>query len=762
MSHPLSRREFLSDTVATAGVSWGGLRIFADPALAAGETASQQGKSAPANPKDQFIYGAAFFRPPDPLRSKRREMLREVAEKYKFNLIRIYLAWVYCNPERDRFDFSELEEVMGYCDEFGLRVLMGVIIEEAPYWLEKAHPETRFVDATGHAQRLSDSGNNVSGGWPGLCMDWEPVQQAAARFIREMVKVVSPHPSMYAYDCWNEPHLEPSTPRNIWATPQDTLFCYCDKTIGAFQDWLKKKYGSLQMLNQAWVRRYPDWTVIDPPRHMGAYLDWIDWRSFIIDRSTRMMRFRVDSVRAADTRHVLESHASLHAPIDPVAVFGINGWRLAEVVDTWGLSLFPRWGNLAIFEGAAKVEITRSYAAGKPFWMTELQGGHGNNGLRRSPKMRPRDIRLWNWMTVAGGAKGLIYWDYPTEATGTEASGFGLVARDGSATERVLEAAEDNRLIQANWDVIKDFQPTAEIAILFDQDNALLAYAMSGNEEASTNSFRGYYKALWNADLWVDVIEPASLAEANYHVVIVPWHLIGKKDTCDQLRHFVEKGGTLILETAFGMFDEKCFFNPVIPPYGLAEAFGYREEESYFLGSTSGSNAAVTPQALPPMERIYHEPEIEFDQPIAVTLKGNTFLTPITISSARPIAKSYGFNVAAMKRLGNGQMYYIGTNLGASIMAGNDGGIDLIKAIVTSIVPPTVSARNVRPRLIRSPQGSLLVVFNDTPEDQIASIRLPFQYRRATDLYTEQERQIEQNVIPVAVPYQDVIVLRLE
>ena len=41
-------------------------------------------------------------------------------------------------------------------------------------------------------------------------------------------------------------------------------------------------------------------------------------------------------------------------------------------------------------------------------------------------------------------------------------------------------------------------------------------------------------------------------------MIIAPWHLIGKKETCEALRHFVEGGGTLILETSFGLFDERC------------------------------------------------------------------------------------------------------------------------------------------------------------------------------------------------------------
>ena len=94
-------------------------------------------------------------------------------------------------------------------------------------------------------------------------------------------------------------------------------------------------------------------------------------------------------------------------------------------------------------------------AAGKDFWMTELQGGHANEGLSRSPQMRPRDVRSWNWLAVASGAKGMVYWAYLAEATGREATGFGLVNRDGTTTDRAEEAARNNQLIQAHWDLIQ-------------------------------------------------------------------------------------------------------------------------------------------------------------------------------------------------------------------------------------------------------------------------------------------------------------------
>ena len=65
-------------------------------------------------------------------------------------------------------------------------------------------------------------------------------------------------------------------------------------------------------------------------------------------------------------------------------------------------------------------------------------------------------------MELAGGGgrrQGNPLLDLSRRSHGREATGYGLVDRDGSETERVVEAAEDNRLIQAHWDILKDYVP---------------------------------------------------------------------------------------------------------------------------------------------------------------------------------------------------------------------------------------------------------------------------------------------------------------
>jgi isocitrate dehydrogenase len=118
--------------------------------------------------------------------------------------------------------------------------------------------------------------------------------------------------------------------------------------------------------------------------------------------------------------------------------------------------------------------------------------------------------------------------------------------------------------------------------------------------------------------------------------------------------------------------------------------------------------------------------------------------------------------VGAKKKLGKGQVYYIGTNLGASIASGNDAGIELVRSIVVEAARPVVTADKVRPRLVEGKKHSLLIVFNDTSEDQSASIKLPSRYHRAYDIHQSREVAMAQNAVHLTVPYEGVSVLQLE
>jgi beta-galactosidase GanA len=747
-----SRRTFLQSTAPAFALTWGGLKLYA------GHSDDTAVATRPV-PAHDFICGSLVYRPPNPPRAERREVLRTMSQDHHFNLMRAFPTWDYYQRGPNDYNFAEIEELMHYCDELGLKVLMGVAIETAPYWLEQAHPETRWVDSTGQAVHLRGNSSHITGGFPGLCLDWEPVQVAARAYIHELVGVVSKHPSMYAWDAWNEPVLRAADGRNIWATTPEMLYCYCERTIAEFRQWLKQRYTTIDGLNAAWSRLYPDWDAVDAPRILGTAPDWVDWRRYMIDRSVRDMHLRADTVRAAGSKHMIGSHAGQGSPpLGSFAIQSVSTARLAEVVDFWGLSQFPRGPGARLFENSANMELARSSADGKEFWLTELQGGDSRLDLVDGGYfMRPKDIRTYNWLALATGAKAVVYWQYMPEGTGQESMRNGLVSRDGSTTDRVEEADKNHTLIQAQWgSVVRNFHPRPQIAILYDQDNALLTFAMTGNEKNSIDAISGYYKGFWEMDLPVDFIEPDGLSNSNYKVVVAPWHLVGKESTCAALQRYVESGGTLILEAGFGLFDERFFYNPVVPPHGLAEIFGYQEEHNFLVRNEK------LPADASPDDAIYYQPPIEFSEPVQVRMTARTYLTPIKLTSAKQIASSYGKPLGARKRVGQGEMIYVGTCLGAALLASDAGALELLRSMVQPVAASEVTAEKVRPRLMRGEGHSLLAVFNDTVHEQTVSIRLPVEFQSAKNIHSGNVLPIRNHMVELTIPNQDVMVLQLD
>jgi beta-galactosidase GanA len=713
-----------------------------------------------------FYYGTQFYRPPNPPRSERRQHLERIAGEAGFNIIKIWPTWTWFNPSEGEFDFDELHEMMAACDELGLKVVVNPSLESAPYWLEQKYPDSRFVNALGDAMYLRGMQTNPTGGWPGLCLDHPQVREQADLFLTTLAQKLDGYDSLLVWDCWNEPMIEPSRGSRIWATPDERLFCYCPHTIAAYRGWLQERYGSVADLNEAWARRFSDWEQIEPPRVHGTYADWLDWRRFIIENMVGQMRFRYKALRAGDGhRHPIMSHItqmqSLPQDADGAQLEtigkrqytfqGCDPWRLAEVCDMWGTSLFPKGWKASAAEMAQRLDLTRSSAQGKEWWNSETEGGGvAGTGLKTIDYVRPNDIRMENWMCVAYGAKAIMYWQWLSEVTGMEGRRWGLIDRDGRTTDRVREAARMARLINDQWDIIEGFEPEARVALLFDSDIPLMCFALDGDEEPSVESHVGYYRAVWEADLKADIIPPQYLSPEQYDVVIVPFYPLLVPETAAKLRTFVEAGGLLIAESGFGLYDYHGMAHTTVPPYGLDEVAGLQEAEPFYTDHDA-------PEAL---DEIQRAPWLTFSEPVSGQVRAHTYVTSLLLRGAEPIG-SYGkITVGAHYRFGQGEVYYFGTNLGGAICRGDIVAKQMVKTLLLKRVLPSMTGVKLRPRCVTGGDGALLVVVNEHDEAQTEVLTLPEGYGQVKDLLGERTLPLDDQRLSVTVPARDVAVFR--
>ncbi len=712
-----------------------------------------------------YIYGTHYFRPPNPPRGEHREHLTRIKEQLGFDVIRLRMQWNAIHRRPDVFQWDEYDEIVELCREVGLQFFLETSIESAPYWLEREHPETRYVSANGQAIELGPYDSTQFGGYPGLCFHHDVVTRQAARYITAMVEHFRRQPHLLMYDCWNEPHLEPAWICNYWGNMGDRLFCYCTATRQAFRDWLAGKYGDVETLNATWGRAYGEWQDVQPPNRHGTYADWLDWARFWHDQLAAHMQWRYDTIKAADPAHSVASHSGAVPPFLPRPNAFIHNEKLARPVDLWGTSFSPKIHNWTLADCAGTIDATRSAAAGKPFWISEMAGGatYGGRGFDKTPLPTERDYRAWNWLSVVGGAKATVHWCYLEESTGPEAGSFGLVRANGDLTPRAKAAARNAKLLREYSPILMPYQPTPQVGILFDPDNSTQLFAMENADDLHTQSHMGYYRAIWAADATARYVTYDSLAKlAGLQVLVIPMCLTLPDHVADAIAEFVAGGGTLIAEARTGLFDHRGYNRPVLPAGCLADVCGCVEGEALYSDPENRPrNNNPDNEAWP--DPIYNGPEIEFHDPVTARIRTRQYLVPLQPTTGTPIAECMGHTLAVRNEYGKGRAYYIGTYLGIGIFRQDAAAMQLMTTLLHRHITVPVRGLRLRPRLIEGLGQAILAVFNDSRTETIReSIELPAEYTTARAIYDEQEIQIHQSLLEVTVGPEDAVVVYLQ
>ena len=520
--------------------------------------------------------GAQYFRPPNPPRADWRRDLERMHDA-GMDTVKLWACWSWMNPEPGVYDFDELDELIGIARELELTVVVNTIIENAPYWLEQAHPEARYTDQEGRAIQLTAAMNTPGGGWPGLCFDNEVVWEAAEGFLGALVDRYGDEVAIW--DVWNEPHLEPAS------YYPERQFCYCDASLDRFARWLRHRYASLDGLNRAWSRRYSDWSQVAPPRVFEAVPDLLDWRESWFDTLRSWLDRRVEAVRSRREDAVVMTHVALSGFTGQLATHTLDEFTLPGGVDLFGTSSFPTWLMADDHvEHLFNLDTARDAAGVTPFWQAELQGGRGRrDGLRTTGQPGDDVVTLWLWNALAAGATGVMFWQWRPELLGPESPGYGLTAPDGSPTsrvDRVTEFASVARLPELDGRRAE----APRVGLLVSRGSALHAYATDRTMDVYRDAVLGAYRMLTDQDVPVAIVS-AERAETDGlpdHLDAIYWPMpsVASDALAEQLAAFVERGGTLVSEATPGEYTELGVRRPSVPPAPLDDVFGVRDVES--------------------------------------------------------------------------------------------------------------------------------------------------------------------------------------
>lgn len=505
-----------------------------------------------------MYFGTQYYRPPFPGSEDWDRDLSLIAET-GFNIVKLWAVWSWVESTPGKFRFDDLDRIVERCEASGLKVVINLVPEGAPYWLERAHPDARYCSHDGEKLSFSGAANLPSGGWPGLCRDKPEVEALSNRFLSEVAARYADHGTVIGYDVWNEPHIDPA-----FDYPEK-LFCYCEHSRHKFAAWLQAKYGTVEALNAAWHRAYADWEDAVAPIRFGTYPDMMDWRLFWLGNHTDWLTSRVDAVKAAAPEKFAMTHVPFSGYLGQCGEGGLgqtltDEFWLADRVEAFGLTSFPKWlmGN-DFLQHLMNVELVAEAAEGKPFWQSELQSGGGLWGIEGNPVALPEELRLWNWNAIMGGAKGVLYWQWRPEPSGMESPGFGLTALDGGPSERTVEAGRIARRFLDVPDFHQARRALPANGIYVSRTADLFAFAAARGEKLYAQALYGVYTAACDAGVPVRFVHGDHLSRAweeGVKTLYVPASFALSDAETAELKAFAAAGGKLVLEACSGLYDE--------------------------------------------------------------------------------------------------------------------------------------------------------------------------------------------------------------
>jgi beta-galactosidase len=473
------------------------------------------------------------------------------------NVVRLAeFAWSRMEPTEGEFNFDWLYQAVELAAQYGMEVVLGTPTAAPPAWLTQKYPETLATRADGRQATH------------GLRCHYSPANLTYLRFCQriaeEMAKCFGKNAHVIGWQIDNEYNS----------------VSYDTETRQHFQDWLKKKFGSLEALAEHWTTAYwsedySDWSQIPFPvgNHNPGLL--LAFQQFVTHVYVEFQRTQVEAIRA----YSLPQQWITHNFMKWFDTY--DHYALSEDLDIASWDNYIPTGHLDYVENGAVHDLIRGLKR-KNFWLMETQPGQVNWSSINTTLDRG-EVRAMAWHAIGHGADAVLYWQWRSALNGQEQMHGSLIAPDGKPRNVYHEVAELGRDLQTANSYLEDTQPTAQIAILHTyEDRWAINFQRHTRDFDPVKHLLSFYKPLRESGHTLDIVHPLAPL-SDYKLVVAPNLNILDEPTTQHLLDYVNSGGHLVLGPRSGVKDA---FNALLTtrqPGPLAEAFGAHVEEYYAL-----------------------------------------------------------------------------------------------------------------------------------------------------------------------------------
>lgn len=448
-------------------------------------------------------------------------------------------SWAALQPSEEEYNFTKLDKIMELVRENGFQVVLATSTGAHPAWMAKKYPDILRVEFDGRKRKF--------GGRHNSCPNSPTYRKYSVRLAKKLAERYQNYDNIVAWHISNEYGGE----------------CYCENCEKAFRVWLKKKYKTLDAVNEAWNttfwgHTFYDWDEIVLPDLRSEHFEYD--RSQFQGITLDYKRFNSESILEC---YQMEYEAVKSVTPDIPVTTNLMGFFKMLDYKMWAKYMdFISWDNYPANEDSPAMiamnhDLMRGIKEGEPFVLME-QTPSVTNWLPYNALKRPGVMRLWSYQAVAHGSDSVMFFQMRRSVGACEKLHGAVIDHVGTNETRVYREV---RALGEELDRIGDLtlgaKTEAKVALYFDWDNwwAVECSAGPSCELKYKDEILNYYEALHRRNVPIDLVGPEDELE-GYQLLIAPVLYMIKEEYDEKIRHFVKEGGTFVTTFFSGYADE--------------------------------------------------------------------------------------------------------------------------------------------------------------------------------------------------------------
>ncbi|RSX51690.1 beta-galactosidase [Bifidobacterium goeldii] len=495
----------------------------------------------------------------------------ELMQKAGVNLVSLGIfSWAKIEPEEGVYDFDWLDRIIDKLGKAGIATDLASATASPPLWLTQAHPEVLWKDYRGDTC------------WPGARQHWRPTspifREYALNLCRKMAEHYKDNPYVVAWHVGNEYGCH-------------NRFDYSDDAMRAFQKWCKKRYKTIDAVNEAWgtafwAQHMNDFSEIIPPRFIG------DGNFMNPGKLLDFKRFSSDALKEfyIAERDVL-AEITPGRPLTTNFMVSASGTGLDY--DDWGNEVdfvsndhYFTPGDQHFDELAYSASLTDGIARKDPWFQME----HSTSAVNWRPinyRVEPGALVRDSLAQVAMGADAICYFQWRQSKAGAEKWHSSMVPHAGPDSQifrDVCELGADlDRLSDAG--VLGTRLAKSKVAIVFDYESqwATEHTATPTQKVHHWTEPLDWFRAFADNGITADVV-PVRSDWDTYEIAVLPCVYLLSADTSRRVREYVANGGKLFVTYYTGLADERDHVWLGGYPGSIRDVVGVRVEEFAPMG----------------------------------------------------------------------------------------------------------------------------------------------------------------------------------